>query len=69
MALADRIFDVIGEVLPQNEINLPEMLRDAAFDPRRIEEYLDQIERIDPLKLKAYEEAMYCFGQIQREFL
>lgn len=55
--LADRVFDVIGEVLSLNEINLPEMLREVAFDPRRLEEYLDQIERLDPLKLKAYEEA------------
>jgi hypothetical protein len=55
--LADRVFDVIGEVLSLNEINLAEMLREVAFDPRRLEEYLDQIERIDPLKLKAYEDA------------
>jgi SNF2 family DNA or RNA helicase len=55
--LADRVFDVIGEVLSLNEINLPEMLREVAFDPRRLEEYLDQIERIDPMKLKTYEEA------------
>jgi len=55
--LSDRVFDVIGEVLSLNEINLSEMLREAAFDPRRLEEYLDQIERIDPQKLKAYEEA------------
>ena len=55
--LADRVFDVIGEVLSLNDINLPEMLREVAHDPRRLEEYLDQIERLDPLKLKAYEEA------------
>jgi len=29
----------------------------AAFDPRRLEEYEDQIEKIDPRKLKEYEEA------------
>lgn len=57
VALADRVFDVIGEVLSLNEINLPEMLREVAYDPRRLEEYLDQIERIDPLRLRAYEEA------------
>ena len=55
--LSDRVFDVIGEVLSLNEINLSEMLREVAFDPRRLEEYLDQIERMDPLKLKAYEKA------------
>jgi len=57
IVLSDRVFDVIGEVLSLNEINLPEMLREVAFDPRRLEEYLDQIERIDPQKLKAYEDA------------
>lgn len=55
--LADRIFDVIGEVLSINDVNLPEMLREAAHDPRRLDEYLDQIERIDPGKLQEYEHA------------
>lgn len=55
--LADRVFDVIGEVLSLNDVNLPEMLRDAAHDPRRLDEYIDRIEKIDPLRLKSYEEA------------
>jgi len=55
--LGDRVFDVIGEILSLNEINLSEMLREVAFDPRRLDEYLDQIERMDPKKLKEYEEA------------
>jgi len=55
--LADRVFDVIGEVLSLNDVNLPEMLREAAHDPRRLNEYLDQIERIDPGKLQQYEKA------------
>src|SRR5690606_18016876 len=55
--LADRVFDVIGEVLSLNDVNLPEMLRDAAHDPRRLDEYLDLIERIDPARLKEYENA------------
>ena len=55
--LADRVFDVIGEVLSLNDVNLPEMLREAAYDPRRLDEYLDQIDRIDPARLKQYEEA------------
>ena len=33
------------------------MLREAAFDPRRLDDYLDQIDRIDPARLKQYEEA------------
>jgi SNF2 family DNA or RNA helicase len=56
-ALEGRVFDVIGEVLSLNDVNLPEMLRQAAYDPRRLDEYLDQIDRIDPAKLKEYEEA------------
>ncbi len=55
--LADRVFDVIGEVLSLNDVNLPDMLREAAFDPRRLDDYLDQIDRIDPARLKKYEEA------------
>jgi SNF2 family DNA or RNA helicase len=55
--LADRVFDVIGEVLSINDVNLPDILREAAFDPRRLDDYLDQIARIDPAKLKQYEEA------------
>ncbi len=53
----NRIFDVIGEVLSINDVNLSEMLRDAAYDPRRLDEYLDQIDRIDPERLRRYEEA------------
>ena len=56
-ALADRVFDVIGEVLSLNDVNLPEILREAANDPRRLDEYLDQIERVDPERLLQYEQA------------
>lgn len=56
-ALADRIFDVIGEVLSLNDVNLPDILREAANDPRRLDEYLDQIERVDPARLMEYEKA------------
>jgi superfamily II DNA or RNA helicase len=56
-ALEGRVFDVIGEVLSLNDVNLPDMLRDAAYDPRRLDEYLDQIDRINPAKLREYEEA------------
>ncbi len=55
--LAGRVFDVIGEVLSLNDVNLPEILREAAYDPRRLDEYLDQIDRIDPNRLRQYEEA------------
>jgi SNF2 family DNA or RNA helicase len=56
-ALEGRVFDVIGEVLSLNDVNLPEILREAAYDPGRLDDYIDQIDRIDPLKLKQYEEA------------
>jgi superfamily II DNA or RNA helicase len=56
-ALKDRVFDVIGEVLALNDVNLPEMLREAAHNPRRLDEYLDQIERVDPDRLQQYEKA------------
>jgi len=55
--LADRVFDVVGEVLSLNDVNLPEMLREAANDPRRLDEYLDKISRVDPQLLLQYEEA------------
>ena len=55
--LADRVFDVIGEVLSLNDVNLPEMLREAAHDPRRLDEYLDIIEKVDPSRLMRYEKA------------
>ena len=47
-SLAGRVFDVIGEVLTLNDVNLPEMLREAAVDPRGLDDYLDQIDRINP---------------------
>jgi len=55
--LADRVFDVIGEVLSLNDVNLPEILREVAHDPRRLDEYLDRIEKIDPARLREYENA------------
>jgi hypothetical protein len=55
--LHDRVYDVIGEVLSINDVNLPEMLREAAFDPRRLDNYLDQIGAIDPSRLQQYEQA------------
>jgi SNF2 family DNA or RNA helicase len=55
--LKDRVFDVIGILLKLNDVNLEEMLRDAAYNPARVEEYEGQIERISFERLKDYEEA------------
>lgn len=55
--LGDRVFDVIGELLKLNDLNLEEMLREAAYNPKDISAYLDQIERLSAERLKQYEEA------------
>ncbi|MDI6795713.1 MAG: helicase-related protein, partial [Desulfatibacillaceae bacterium] len=55
--LNDRVFDVVGEILSLNQINLPEMLREAAYDPRRLEDYIEQLQDMDPERLKSYEQA------------
>ena len=56
-ALGDRVFDVIGEVLSLNKVNLPEMLRDVAYEPSGLDGHLDLIDRIDPDMLERYERA------------
>ena len=56
-ALGDRVFDVVGEVLALNKVNLPDMLREVAYEPRRLDDYLDIIDRIDPELLDRYEDA------------
>ena len=56
-ALGDRVFDVVGEVLALNRVNLPEMLREVAYEPRRLDDCLDEIDRIDPRQLELYEDA------------
>ena len=56
-ALGDRVFDVVGEVLSLNKINLPDMLREVAYEPRRLDDYLDEIDQIDPKLLGLYEDA------------
>ena len=56
-ALGDRVFDVVGEVLSLNKVNLPDMLREVAYEPRRLDDYLDVIEQIDPELLGLYEDA------------
>ncbi|MCX7832015.1 MAG: helicase-related protein, partial [Actinobacteria bacterium] len=52
---AERVYDVIGEILSLNKVDLSEILREAAYNPHRLEEYLEKIEKIDPEKLKKYE--------------
>ena len=49
--LGDRVFDVVGQLLSLNELRLEEMLREAAINPARIEEYTGQIERLSTEQL------------------
>ena len=56
-ALGDRVFDIVGEVLALNKVNLPDMLREVAYEPRRLDDCLDAIDRIDPRQLELYEDA------------
>lgn len=53
----DRVFDVIGTLLQHNEVNLEEMLREAAYNPAKLEEYEEQIEKISERRLEEYEKA------------
>lgn len=56
-SLHDRVFDVIGLLLRTNGINLEDIIRDATYNPGRLADYEDQIERISKERLDAYEQA------------
>lgn len=56
-ALGNRVFDVVGQLLRLNEVDLEELLREATYNPRRLEEYEDRIARMTPERLRELEEA------------
>ncbi|MBY0308195.1 MAG: DEAD/DEAH box helicase, partial [Phycisphaerales bacterium] len=56
-ALGDKVFDVVGTLLAIEGVRLEDMLREAAFDPGRIDDYLDQIDRISPMRMRQLAEA------------
>ncbi|MFH1464778.1 MAG: helicase-related protein [Pseudomonadota bacterium] len=56
-SLGDRVFDVIGMLLRVNRIDLEDVLREASYNPRRIEDYVDEIEKISRERLEEYERA------------
>jgi len=58
-SLGDRVFDDIGMMLKVNDFDLEELLREAAYNPRRIDDdfYVQQIERINPDRLCELEQA------------
>lgn len=51
-----RVYDVIGEILSLNDVDLSDILRNATYNAHRLEEYLERLEAIDPQKLTKYEE-------------
>ncbi len=53
---SDRVYDVIGQVLALNQVNLANMLREAALYPGRLGEYEDRIEQLSLERLRQYEE-------------
>ncbi|NOG48692.1 MAG: hypothetical protein HND48_03995 [Chloroflexi bacterium] len=57
--MGDRVFDVIGTLLRLNGVDLEDILREAATNPRSIsdEYYLRQIEQISPERLAELEKA------------
>jgi superfamily II DNA or RNA helicase len=56
-AMGDRVFDVIGQLLQLNEIQFEEMLREATYAKAAEEHILEQIEKLDPKRLEALEQA------------
>jgi superfamily II DNA or RNA helicase len=53
----DRVFDVVGTLLTLNGVNVEDMLREAAYNPMRLDEYAAQIEAISMERLEEYERA------------
>jgi hypothetical protein len=55
--LGDRVFDVVGQLLALNDIRLEDMLREAALNANRIEDFTGQIERLSSQQLTQLEHA------------
>ena len=54
--LGDRVYDVLGELLSQNQLDFERLLRDTLANPRRTQASLDTIDAMTPERLKAYEQ-------------
>lgn len=57
--LGDRVFDVVGMILRINDVDLENILREATYNPRGLNDdfYVQQIERINPAELQRLEQA------------
>jgi superfamily II DNA or RNA helicase len=53
---SDRVYDVIGQILTLNDVNLADMLREAALNPGRLADYENQITNLSPDRLRLYED-------------
>ncbi|MFP4343587.1 MAG: helicase-related protein, partial [Anaerolineales bacterium] len=62
--LGDRVFDVIGELLPGTRLD--ELLRDAIFSQRRMEELEQQIAAVDERSLQRTMEEVFLTGLATR---
>ncbi|MFH1926952.1 MAG: helicase-related protein [Chloroflexota bacterium] len=63
-ALGDRVFDIIGEILPGTRLD--ELLRDAIFSQRRMEEIEGFIEAVDEVSLRRTLEEVFLTGLATR---
>jgi SNF2 family DNA or RNA helicase len=54
---SDRVFDVVGTLLTLNGVNVEEMLREAAYNPSKRDEFAAQIDAISMEPLERYERA------------
>ena len=55
-AMGDRVFDVIGQLLQQNDIPFEEMIREATYAKAAEDEVLEQIAKLDPKRLEKLEQ-------------
>ena len=57
LAMGERVFDVIGQLLQLNDIRFEEMVREATYTKASEDEVLDKIEKLDPKRLDELEKA------------
>lgn len=55
VAMGDRVFDVIGQLMRLNDIRFEELVREATTNQSAEDEAFEQIERLDPNKLEKLE--------------
>jgi Domain of unknown function (DUF3883) len=56
-AMGDRVFDVIGQLLQLNNMQFEDLVREATYSKANEEDALEQIEKLDPIRLEELEKA------------